>query len=229
MPTRNIFLQTRGPIHISPLVFPFSGLAPSQTNGANDCCIREKVRRAKRCTSDREYYNYFRYYDPSTGRYITSDPIGLEGGLNTYLYANANPLFFIDPFGLNPLNSPGGNWGLGDPTSGGYVGDAVGGVGDFYQNYQDMRDANTIGGDKYFHCKANCEAAQRGDGGQDAAECISDAREWADENIKGDSSKASEADQIANQWGRSQGSANPGASCSSICKVFRPNGLPPQY
>ncbi len=53
---------------------------------------------------DREtglHYNYFRYYDPSTGRYITSDPIGLAGGLNTYLYGNANPNRFIDLQGLN--------------------------------------------------------------------------------------------------------------------------------
>jgi len=52
------------------------------------------------------HYNYFRYYDPSTGRYITSDPTGLDGGLNTYLYANANPLKYIDPTGeiaLAPL------------------------------------------------------------------------------------------------------------------------------
>ncbi len=46
------------------------------------------------------HYNYFRYYDPATGRYITSDPIGLDGGLDTYLYADANPLRYTDPYGL---------------------------------------------------------------------------------------------------------------------------------
>ncbi|MCK5831914.1 MAG: RHS domain-containing protein [Methylococcales bacterium] len=48
------------------------------------------------------HYNYYRYYDPSTGRYVTSDPIGLSGGLNTYGYTLNNPMNFIDIFGLSP-------------------------------------------------------------------------------------------------------------------------------
>ncbi|MCG3171771.1 MAG: hypothetical protein CALGDGBN_03428 [Pseudomonadales bacterium] len=44
--------------------------------------------------------NYLRDYDPSTGRYIESDLVGLAGGLNTYTYANGNPLRFTDPYGL---------------------------------------------------------------------------------------------------------------------------------
>ena len=46
------------------------------------------------------HYNYFRYYDPAIGRYVTADPIGLGGGLNTYTYVTNNSLRYVDPLGL---------------------------------------------------------------------------------------------------------------------------------
>jgi len=45
-------------------------------------------------------YNYFRDYDPSIGRYVESDPVGLTAGLNTYSYVRASPLRSVDPLGL---------------------------------------------------------------------------------------------------------------------------------
>ena len=45
-------------------------------------------------------YNYHRYYDPKTGRYLTPDPIGLAGGIDLYTYTHNNPINMIDPYGL---------------------------------------------------------------------------------------------------------------------------------
>jgi RHS repeat-associated protein len=53
---------------------------------------------------DREtglHYNYFRDYDPTTGRYAEADSIGLDGGLNLYAYVGGNPTRWTDPLGLD--------------------------------------------------------------------------------------------------------------------------------
>jgi RHS repeat-associated protein len=69
------------------------------------------------------FYNRYRYYDPAGGRYVTQDPIGLQGGLNLYGYVGGEPLSVTDPMGLQAtvLTRTGpisGNWG-GKDWSGG--------------------------------------------------------------------------------------------------------------
>lgn len=46
------------------------------------------------------YYYRARYYDPEAGRFISEDPIGLQGGLNFYSYVDNSPTNLVDPFGL---------------------------------------------------------------------------------------------------------------------------------
>ncbi|MDQ1835597.1 BPSL0067 family protein, partial [Massilia scottii] len=57
------------------------------------------------------FHNYHRDYDPQTGRYVQSDPIGIDGGINTYLYANGSPTDYFDMYGLDATQTF--NWGPG--------------------------------------------------------------------------------------------------------------------
>ncbi|HZR69221.1 MAG TPA: RHS repeat-associated core domain-containing protein, partial [Burkholderiales bacterium] len=69
-------------------------------------------------------YNYFRYYDPTTGRYRQSDPIGLRAGMSTYAYVRGRPTSSVDPLGLWNIVIGGGATGVvgvsGTPASAQY-------------------------------------------------------------------------------------------------------------
>ncbi|XP_039733094.1 serum amyloid A protein [Pteropus medius] len=107
-----------------------------------------------------------------------------------------------------------------------FMTEAAQGAWDMWRAYSDMREANYKGADKYFHARGNYDAARRGPGGVWAAEVISDARENSQRVTDffkyGDSGHGvedSEADQVANRWGRSGNDPN----------HFRPAGLPDKY
>ncbi|MCP3932830.1 MAG: RHS repeat-associated core domain-containing protein [Bacteroidetes bacterium] len=94
--------------------------------------------------------SWHRFYDPTTGRYISADPIGLKGGINLYTYALSNPIMYVDIKGLDvticyyPEAAAGlGHVGIGLPEGGG------GTVGFYPNENEDERPTGQIRPDLY--------------------------------------------------------------------------------
>ena len=161
----------------------------------------------------------YREYDPYIGKWTTKDPIDFNGGdSNLYGYVLNDPINFIDPWGLSRFDNRNGGHGQGRTYDGNSPSSGFLGMYDMWDYYNKMKDANTKGSDKYFHCLANCHATNRGEGGKSMAEFISDFREWYQEPFDG--ADACEADQVANRQGRK------GGNCADTCKQFKPSWLP---
>lgn len=81
---------------------PFGNTLPSEDFDANSVKFSYNLRFPGQYYDQETglHYNYFRDYDPGIGRYIESDPIGLDGGVNTYGYALQSPMSYTDPGGL---------------------------------------------------------------------------------------------------------------------------------
>jgi RHS repeat-associated protein len=175
----------------------------------------------------------YRAYDAEIGRWLSRDPIEEAGGINLYAYVGNNPVDYVDALGL---------YGIAPD-----VGQAIDALLtpfeasiDFGQPYLDQQIATHFDSrsspyhgwanqDKYFHCRANCEAAQRGKSGSVVAQCLSDFHEWGDQTWDGDSPADSAADQAANQFGRNQGANNPDGNCQQLCSQYLPATLPSDY
>lgn len=172
-------------------------------------------------------YNYFRDYDSATGRYPQSDPIGLRGGLSTYGYVSSNPMLRIDPYGLEGI----GPWSFPPDQAERQECSRARNCATIAMAriYLEMRWLNWKYSDKYFHCKANCEATRCGKCGEQRACEISDWREENDKERKGDSDGAIRADQLANDYGRRNAKSATGIPCTYVCKDYRPYGLPDPY
>jgi serum amyloid A protein len=107
--------------------------------------------------------------------------------------------------------------------------DFVKGANDFQKNYSDMRRANWKNSDKYFHAKANFQAAHHGPGGILFAIFFSNIREMWDQNVKGYPSFDSELDQSANQFGREKAKQYESNDFRKALWIYRPSGLPSKY
>jgi hypothetical protein len=104
-----------------------------------------------------------------------------------------------------------------------------GAISDFARNYKDMRTADVLKQDGYFHCKANYEAASRGLGGVVTAMQMDSLRELTDA-VRGRSSFTDyKNDMSANALGLERGYSGRYSSAQEACADLRPNGLPDKY
>lgn len=113
----------------------------------------------RHCLEDasRLHYNYFRDYDPTTGRYVQSDPIGLAGGINPYVYVDNATTMKTDPKGLFGWPNVHGQW-CGPRWTGGFKKPWDQLTADERQKVKPPEDALDACCEVHDKCHADCRA-----------------------------------------------------------------------
>jgi len=185
-----------------------------------------------------------RYYNPVTGRWASRDPLGEEGGLNLYGFVSNAPIFRYDPLGMqaalpspHPTPFPVPNLRPYPPTTppvkppAGCSG-TINAIQALMAEYENMKEANTIGADQYFHCIGMCKAAR--ESSKNIADILARLREIGD-NLKAGVTSCLDAQEMlriaedsltrdmpANRTGIN---CPEDKSCEECCKCYKVNGL----
>lgn len=186
-------------------------------------------------------YRYYNHYNPTTGRCLSRDPLGEAGRANLYGFVYNDPLSKIDTDGreIGNICPKCGQYYVGTHVCGPPPPPSPNDPDDWYdplqaaacfcKNYRDMRKANTVGADKYFHCLAHCCSAKKG--AKQTAAILGLVREICDvcRNKSDNLLKEfvdSMSDMEANQHGLDCPKDKP---CNDRCSKCRPKGLDPKY
>jgi RHS repeat-associated protein len=157
------------------------------------------------------HYYRMRYYDSSSGRFISEDPAAFDlRWPDLYLYVNNSPTGLVDPSGLSPQV-------LG-PFICTWCWEFNQGAAWMWDGYETMRQRNWQLADKYYHCMANCRATNAGSGGAAAAKIISFFRTDVSSRIREPNDWRN--DDRANKCGQQ------GGNCDQICAPFFPKSSP---
>ena len=174
------------------------------------------------------HYNWHRYYNPSIGRYLSTDPLGQWGGVNLYRYGFNGPMRFFDPNGRDVLERFDAVFSAG-PYDALRAGTSI--RDQAMKMAEDSGLPGASGGqrDAFRHCVWSCEMTKQINK-QDAKD-IGDAHEAAGDR-RGQDPADRAMDEKNNEVGRDCG-ANNSKDCSVSCmdrlsegELFGPGGKP---
>ena len=148
-----------------------------------------------------KYYRA-RYYDPKIGRFISEDPLWLDGP-NRYPYVRNNPTNLVDPDGKNAVALVGGGalaiWFVGCPAY----------VGSYYEKWVNPYES-VDPSQRLKHCVVECEITKNCPGGAFTAKTAGWAREKFGDNDPGDLTAGGQGRDAAQQC--------PARSCFDVCE-----------